>query len=80
MYIFTPYEGFSWANQKSWKFGVFGRKWEASHSPFDVILINISENKTKYSKYVLLVDVKCEIICGTHLGRINECLSIVTDQ
>ena len=41
---YTPHEGLNWANQKSRKLGVFGRKLVGIHSPFVVILTNIGEN------------------------------------
>ena len=33
-HIYTPYEGLNVASQKTRKLGVFGRKFEGSHSPF----------------------------------------------
>ena len=44
-HIYTPHEGLNWANQKSRKLGVFGRKLVGIHSSFIVILTNIGENE-----------------------------------
>ena len=43
---YTPYEGFSSANQVSRKLGVFDRKLEESTHYFTDILINIRENRS----------------------------------
>ena len=46
---YTPYEGPSLANQKSRKLGVFGRKFEGSHTPFECYF---NEYKRKWKNNV----------------------------
>ena len=60
--FYTPHEGLSWANQKSRKLGLFGRK--LGESNFIDILIDITYFKRKWK-------IMCKV-CLTHLYEIRR--------